>query len=164
MPKCYIMVGLPASGKSTFIGDFRLLHGSNYFVYSTDDVIDRVAKEKGLTYDEVFSDHIKQATKEANDGLHQAIVEGRDILWDQTNLTDKKRAKIMRTIGSGYQFFAVVAEPPVGLGEKAEWHGRLANRPGKTIPKPVLDSMLNSYVKPTFKEGFQEIIDITNWE
>lgn len=163
MPKCYIMVGLPASGKSTFIGDFRLLHGPDYFVYSTDDVIDRIAKEKGLTYDEAFSDHIKEATKEANEGLHQSIVEGRDILWDQTNLTDKKRAKIMRTIGSSYQFFAVVAEPPVGLGEKAKWRQRLAHRPGKTIPSPVLDSMLNSYVEPTLKEGFQEIIDITNW-
>ena len=154
---CTVMVGLPGLGKSTLIeGMYKL----DTFIYSTDHYIENIAKMRGLTYDDVFSETIKEATEMCNDGLDSAIADGLDIVWDQTNLGIGKRRKIInRMKQAGYQVRCVCIVPPEEghFSDLKDWKYRLSNRPGKTIPDHVLSNMYKSFVMPTIEEGFDMI-------
>lgn len=154
---CTVMVGLPGLGKATLIeGMYKL----DTFIYSTDHYIENIAKMRGLTYDDVFSETIKEATEMCNDGLDSAIADGLDIVWDQTNLGIGKRRKIInRMKQAGYQVRCVCIVPPEEghFSDLKDWKYRLSNRPGKTIPDHVLSNMYKSFVMPTIEEGFDMI-------
>lgn len=162
-PICTVMVGLPGLGKSTLVESERAIYkGIDFpvFVYSTDDLLEAAAKELGSTYDEVFETLIKSVTEAANGSLDVAIKKRQDIIWDQTNLGAKKRAKIInRMRQAGYQVRGVCIVPPESDydGSKEDWVERLANRPGKTIPQHILSNMIDSFVQPTVAEGFDMI-------
>ena len=162
-PICTVMVGLPGLGKSTLVESERAIYeGIDFpvFVYSTDSLLETAAKELGSTYDEVFETMIKSVTEAANASLDVAIKERQDIIWDQTNLGVKKRAKIInRMRQAGYQIRCVCVVPPASdyTGDKEDWVQRLANRPGKTIPQHILTNMIESFVVPSKEEGFDMI-------
>lgn len=163
MTKIYIMCGVPASGKSTLRA--KLLKNSpNAFVYSTDDYIEDRAREEGKTYNEVFSEAIKGADKAISYYLGKAIREGKDIIWDQTNLTPAKRRKIVNRIVNLNNELDVPNDlvfliEAVRLPEKsaiADWvelARRIKGRPGKVIPFDVVTSMVDNYVLPTSEEA-----------
>lgn len=162
-PICTVMVGLPATGKST-IANFGLGVYDRIempvFVYSTDQFIEDAATHFGKTYDEMFEDNIKAATASMNDLLDDAIKEQKDIIWDQTNLGVGKRRKIInRMKQAGYQVRCACIMPPEPghISDQTEWKHRLNNRPGKNIPNHILVNMIESYVVPTIDEGFDVI-------
>jgi tRNA uridine 5-carbamoylmethylation protein Kti12 len=162
-PICTVMVGLPGLGKSTLVEDQRKVYeriDMDVFVYSTDNILERIAKFLGKTYDDVFEKHIKSATAEADIDLAEAIKNRQDIIFDQTNLGVSKRRKIInRMKQAGYQVRCECIVPPESDydGDKEDWAQRLANRPGKTIPQHVLSNMIESFVEPTIDEGFDMI-------
>ena len=101
-PVCTVMVGLPASGKSTRVSDMTRMD-PDLFVYSTDNYIEKCAKQNGQTYNEAFAEFIEPATKYMNEMLDVAIRSKQDIIWDQTNLGVGKRRKIInRMKHAGY--------------------------------------------------------------
>ena len=160
-PICTVMVGLPGTGKSTLVNSERAIYAGidmPVFVYSTDDLIEAAAKELSSTYDEVFETLIKSVTEAANASLDTAVKWRQDIIWDQTNLGVKKRAKIInRMRQAGYQVRCVCIVSPGGDSQMEDWQHRLATRPGKTIPNSVLSSMYSSFAMPTVDEGFDMI-------
>lgn len=162
-PICYVMVGLPGLGKSTLVKDQRKVYERidiDVFVYSTDGILERIADFLGKTYDNVFEEHIKSATAEADIDLAHAIKERQDIIWDQTNLSAKKRAKIInRMRQAGYQVRCECIIPPEAgwIDDQKAWAYRLRNRPGKTIPQHIMNNMIESFVVPTADEGFDMI-------
>jgi predicted kinase len=153
MPKCIMLVGVPGSGKSTWLKDG---YTEGYEVISTDDIIDYVSFLYGMTYDEAFSDLIKFAEKAMWKQLETAAKLKQDIIIDRTNLTANSRRKFFRFL-KGYTFEAIVFPTP----DKQEWERRLNSRPGKTIPKRVLESMLFGMEMPTEEEGFSNICSMT---
>ncbi len=156
-PVCTVMVGLPACGKSTRVGALTAVN-PELFVYSTDNHIEQCAKQNGWTYDQAFAEFIESATKHMNQQLDIAIRSRQDVVWDQTNLGAKKRAKtINRMRNAGYRVECECIRPPMTDDEVDEWMNRLVNRPGKTIPPHVMESMMDSYVKPTEDEGFDTV-------
>lgn len=158
-PTCYVMVGVPATGKSTHIQKMVQMD-PDLFVYSTDNFIDRVATEEGKTYSEVFADTIDEATKTMNSWLDTTIRERGNIAWDQTNLGVKKRAKIVRRLrNAGYNVEAIVFmhPDPVDTVGIYEWRERLEGRPGKIIPEHVLENMIERFEMPSYNEGFEKI-------
>lgn len=165
MPKpiCTVMVGLPGLGKSTLVDFQRKIYDSidmDFFVYSTDGILERIAAFLGKTYDDVFEKHIKSAAAEADIDLAYAIKERQDVIFDQTNLGVGKRRKIInRMKQAGYQVRCDCIVPPESDydGDKEDWVQRLANRPGKTIPQNVLTNMIESFMMPTTEEGFDMI-------
>jgi len=152
-PTLFMMVGLPGSGKSTRISEWRELF--DFALLSTDDFIETVAKEKGLTYDDVFSREIKRASHALHRDLKDALSEDRNIVWDQTNVAPKGRKKKLKGIPDRYYKVAVVFDV-----DDAELERRLAKRSeetGKTIPPHVLRSMSESFLYPTKEEGFDKV-------
>lgn len=159
-PVCTVMVGLPAMGKSTRVAALATMN-PDVFVYSTDNYIERCAKQNGWTYDQAFAEFIEPATKYMNEMLDIAMRSKQDIVWDQTNLGAKKRAKIInRMRQAGYDVECECIVPPESDydGSKEDWAQRLANRPGKTIPDNILYSMMDSFVMPSVEEGFERVV------
>lgn len=139
-----MLVGLPGSGKSTYAagmsGDFTYL--------STDALVEARAAELGLTYNDVWPDYIGEATRIVNEDFRAAVKARRDIVWDQTNLSAKKRRRVLS------QLPGVCRVVTVHEGIRQD---RLLRRPGKTIPAHVDKSMRETFVYPDKDEGFDEI-------
>ena len=150
MAKCYQLIGVPGSGKSTWIDtqDWALSCAK----VSTDKWVEIYAKEVGRTYSQVFKDFMPTAVDLMAKEVVVAREMGRDIIWDQTSTTVKSRARKFQMLPD-YQHIAVVFTTP----EHKELIRRLMNRPGKDIPDHVITSMIASFEMPTLDEGFTEI-------
>ena len=159
LPCVVVLVGLPGSGKS-FARNTAVTTGasSNSYQYSTDDLIEILAGKAGKTYTEGFEEFSGPATKMANEELGQAIDAGRGIIWDQTNMSDKKRGKILSRFKKGYRRECICILPPFTAEQQIELERRLKDRPGKEIPNFVMANMLKSFVLPSLEEGFNRVM------
>lgn len=154
-PTAYILVGVPGSGKSTWYRNNQdLLAGAVYA--SSDFILEREAERQGRTYDEVHPEYINTAVEMMLAVVVNAMDQGRDIVWDQTNPTAKVRRKKTAML-HGYHRIAVVFPVP-----STEEHQRRLARPGKTIPAHILRSQCEHFTVPTLEEGFDEIWMIDN--
>jgi len=156
MPKAYILVGVPGSGKSTWISKAPF-DWSNTVIASTDTYVEREAKKQGKTYSEVFNDVMPNAVKHMTQTVINAIKNNQDIVWDQTSTSKHARAKKIRMLPDNYEIIAIVFSTP---GQQ-ELSRRLASRPGKTIPNEVIQTMINKWEEPTEDEGFDKIIHVS---
>jgi len=150
MPKVYMLIGVPGSGKSTWIKAQNWTDGVP--VISSDRFIDEHAERVGKTYNEVFKEYAPIAMKLMDNQARVCHANQVDCIWDQTNTSAKSR-KSKLAILSDYEKIAVVFRTP----EKAEHDRRLNSRPGKAIPENVMRSMINNFEMPTEEEGFKEI-------
>lgn len=150
MPTAYILVGVPGSGKSTWIKN--QMWTKDCAVVSTDAYIDAVAARLGKTYNEVFKDNMNDAVSHMLNAVSDAVDAGKDIIWDQTSVSVASRKKKFNVL-KGYTMIAVVFHTP----EAGEWQRRINSRPGKHIPAHVLESMANSFEMPTLEEGFDQV-------
>ena len=150
MARCYQLVGVPGSGKSTWIDsqDWALTCAR----VSTDKWVEIYAKEVGKTYSEVFVDFMPTAVDLMAKEVVVAREMNRDIIWDQTSTTLASRTRKFNMLPD-YEHIAVVFKTP----EHKELMRRLMNRPGKEIPDHVIYSMIGSWEDPTLDEGFKEI-------
>lgn len=149
-PKLYMMVGVPGSGKSTWIKKQNWALGLT--VVSTDVFVEDYAKAKGKTYFEVFEEYMPTAVNLMSEQVVFAREHGHTIIWDQTSTTIASRAKKFRMLPE-YYAIAVVFRIPA----PAELQKRLASRPEKVIPYEVMDDMIAKWQEPTEDEGFKEI-------
>ena len=150
MAKAYILVGVPASGKTTWLEGQTWAVGMEYI--STDVYVEKFAKRLGKTYNEVFDEVMPRAVRLMTRAVVRARAAGRDIIWDQTNTTVKSRARKFHMLPD-YWHIAVVFPTP-----STEEHARrLASRPGKSIPEHVVRSMIDNFEWPTEEEGYKEI-------
>lgn len=150
MPRCYQMVGVPGSGKSTWIAQQDWAR--DCVIVSTDDLVEQEARRQGRTYSEVFADFMPTAVQLMADAVIVAREKGMDIIWDQTSTTVKTRARKFNMLPD-YEHIAVVFKTP----EHKELVRRLFSRPGKEIPEHVIASMIASFEMPDEQEGFKEI-------
>ena len=150
MPTMYMLIGVPASGKSTWVEKNK----GNALVISSDALIEEYADDNGKTYDEVFKGQIKIATKIALEHAEAAFAADQDVIWDQTNITKKSRKSKLAMAPEHYRKTAVFFATPL----EEEWQRRLNSRPGKSIPAHILDSMVEMLEMPELDEGWH-IID-----
>lgn len=151
-PVCYILVGVPGSGKSTWIAN-QPFDWNKTVIASTDNYIERQAKEQGKTYNDVFKAEMPGAIKHMANTVADAVKQKLDIVWDQTSTTVAARAKKLRMLTPDYKKIAIVFNTP----EAKEHDRRLASRPGKAIPDQVMSGMKKNFVMPTREEGFDEV-------
>ena len=146
------MVGVPGSGKSTWIKNQTWALGLP--VVSTDAFVEDYARKQGKTYSEVFQEYMPIAVKLM---ANQALIcqaNKLDVIWDQTSTTIATRAKKIRMLPEYYKIAVVMKTPST-----AELEKRLASRPGKEIPWEVVSNMAQQLEAepPTLEEGFDEI-------
>jgi predicted kinase len=151
MPKFYMMIGVPGSGKSTWIARNNK---AGIMIASSDAYIDRVAERQGKTYNDVFKNSVKAATQYANQVANQAFDLNLDLIWDQTNTSKKTRAAKLAMVPDHYEKIAVYFPTP----SPEELQKRLASREGKHIPDNVIQSMIANLEPPSKNEGFDRII------
>ena len=150
MSTCYQLVGVPGSGKTTWIKNQRWALGLT--VVSTDVFMEDYARAQHKTYSEVFTEYMPTAIDLMVEQVLFAREHGHAIIWDQTNTTIAKRSKKFRMLPE-YKHIAVVLETP----SRIELKRRLASRPGKEIPDAVMEEMLRNFQMPTEREGFKQI-------
>lgn len=155
-PVLWMLVGVPGSGKSTWITKVDVLEegrGRDTTVLSTDFFIECAAKRRGMTYNEVFQDTIKHANRMMYAHLDWALAHDHNIIWDQTNTSRKSRKEKLAKIPDHYKKIAVFFPTP----DIEELERRLASRPGKIIPKGVMQNMIDCLNQPMLEEGFDEV-------
>jgi len=150
MAKCYQLIGVPGSGKSTWIKNQKWALGLT--IVSTDVFVEDYARSVGKTYSEVFTEYMPKAVDLMVEQVVNARKLGHDIIWDQTSTTIASRTRKFNMLPD-YEHIAVVFATP----EKAELERRLASRPGKEIPADVIEQMIDGFEMPTEDEGFTEI-------
>jgi predicted kinase len=151
MPKCTILVGVPGSGKSTWL--FKNMSIEKRLV-STDNIIESLATGYGFTYNDIFKETIRFADMVMIKWMIEAAEAGYDLYVDRTNMSIKARKQFIDKLKPyGYEFECVVFPTP----DPEEWKRRLDSRPGKTIPQDAIDRMVASYEEPTSSEGFSKI-------
>jgi predicted kinase len=145
-----MLVGVPGSGKSTWVGDQSWAKNCVYL--SSDKFIEDYAMSVEKTYNAVFNEYVKTATHLLTKHAITTNVAETDAIWDQTNLTVKSRASKLKLFPC-YKKIAVVFATP----DTHELARRLASRPGKSISDAIMASMTSIFQMPTTEEGFDEI-------
>lgn len=165
-PYFWMLIGAPASGKTTYRN--RLIANSRVpkVVLSTDDKIEacRVAWSeadgRALSYAEAFDGVDMQCLEdEMREEMIAAVAARQDIMLDRTNLTFKSRARWLSLLTPDYYRFGVVCELP-----RTELDRRLAQREvmeGKSIPAQAIDDMLATYQRPVVGE-FDSVLSGAN--
>jgi len=149
----YVLVGVPGSGKSTWIGH-QAFDWDNTVIVSTDRHVERYAKSVGKTYSEVFGDYISTAVNLMASDAREAFAANKDVVWDQTSTSVNTRAKKLHMAPTHYTKVAVVFKTPT-----AKLHTKMLDRPGKSIPIEIVDDMIARFVYPTVDEGFDRIVN-----
>jgi len=152
MPTYTMLIGVPGSGKSTWISKQPIDWG-NTVLASTDHFIEMQAKAQGKTYSQVFQSEIKAATNHMNKAIADALANGFDVIHDQTNVTAKARRAKLANVPETYRKVAVFFSTP----NNAELKRRLDSRAGKTIPANVVIGMASQLEMPTEEEGFDQV-------
>lgn len=154
-PILTFLIGLPATGKSTFLTKKLDRCVSKYHIASTDDILERYAQEDGTTYDAVWNTRFKEAETEFREGIMLAARAGIDIYVDRTNVFASARRKVMLWVESStkvaYKRIGVVFPTP----EDAILKERLRNREeltGKHVPWDAIETMRENMVDPSHGE------------
>lgn len=159
------MIGLPGTGKSTFINTrlANLLDYSDDFfkeqsvIISNDQVLEEYAAREGLTYSEAFGkvpyEHIGvECFRRFNEAVSKEIP---NIIIDNTHMTQKSRSKYR---AKNYDLTCVIFT----VVNHREHLRRLSERTvtGKVIPSSVIESMKQQYEVPSVTEGFNNFIQV----
>jgi predicted kinase len=150
VPKCYQLIGVPASGKSTWVKSQDWI--SDCVIVSTDNFVERHAAEVGKTYNDVFKEYMPTAVRLMAEQVTEARQQSKDIIWDQTSTSVVSRKKKFNMLPDYYHIAVVFRTPPID-----ELKIRLSSRPGKNIPWHVVSSMIDNFEMPDVSEGFKEI-------
>jgi predicted kinase len=156
MPKMIILIGPPASGKSTWRESFLAGQTEEWVIASTDDLVDAWAAQRGLTYNEA---HGKAPWGDFNKTFKYAVrnaqTAGKNIIIDRTSMSAKNRRDYFKNLPEGYEVEAVVFVVP-----QPELERRMKERfeaTGKSVPHVALLSMNARYQSPSTDEGFTKI-------
>ncbi|XP_077243305.1 uncharacterized protein LOC143883870 [Tasmannia lanceolata] len=157
-----MMVGLPASGKSTWAEKWVKEHPEKRYVLLGTNLALEQMKVPGLlrkqNYGERFDRLMDRATLIFNTLLARAAKTPRNYILDQTNVYKGARKRKIKPFVN-YQKIAVVVFPtPDELKFRAE---KRFKEMGKEVPADAVNEMLANYVLPMSKDmpGADEFFD-----
>ena len=140
----YMMVGIPGSGKSTWI---QTHVESNWIVLSPDAIL-----EQRYNY-HWTPERAAEAWAESYRSFGALLLKGATIVWDATLISPIIRAAILHTSkGAGYRVEAVFCDTPVEICVE-----RNAKRAREPVPESTIRRMADSLIAPTEEEGFDRI-------
>ena len=146
------LVGLQASGKSTYVNKYL----KEYEIISNDYYTEMYAKKKNMTYTEAWNemDYDKDIKYKSMKQFNKAVKAGKNIVIDNTNMTKKSRQYYIDNIPKNYKKIAILFKiPEKELKKRLEKRGK---ETGKVIPWKVIENMKAKY-EPPKKGEFDEI-------
>ncbi|KAK2393438.1 heterogeneous nuclear ribonucleoprotein U protein [Trifolium repens] len=148
-----MLVGLPASGKTTWAEKWVKEHPEKRYVLLGTNLILEQMKVPGLlrksNYGERFDRLMDKATAMFNVILSRAANVPRNYIIDQTNVYKNARRRKLKPFAD-YQKIAVVVFPkPEELKRRSE---KRFNEMGKEVPADALNNMIANYVLPKSKD------------
>ena len=149
MNTLYITVGLPGSGKSTYVKNFIKDKDIEYL--SSDSLRAVYGKsEEDQTVTPLVFGHIKRKVDEL-------LKDGRNVLVDATSVNRKERSDYINTAKKyGAKVVAIVFKMDrQGLIDRNKKRGEQG---GRVVPDFVIDKMLNKFEEPSYSEGIDVII------
>jgi predicted kinase len=151
-PTVTMLIGAQGTGKTTL---YKGIAADLGFVQllSTDEIIERIAKENGVSYTEAYPGNIGFAEDWMMNDLANAVARQQSIIVDRTNMSRDARAKILTHIPGHYLRFAVILSvDPIEQNRRLNFRAQT----GKSIPQSVVADTLARYEPPT-KSEFDEI-------
>jgi len=145
----YITVGLPGSGKSTYVKNFIKDKDVEYL--SSDELRAIYGKdETDQSVTSIVFGHIKRKVDEF-------LKDGKNVLVDATSVNRKERSDYINTAKKyGAKVVAIVFKMDrQGLIERNKKRGEQG---GREVPTFVIDKMLAKYEEPSYDEGIDVII------
>ena len=141
MQTLYMMVGLPGSGKS-YHAEEALINDGNTEIVSSDEI------RKELFGDENDQTHNNEVFNEVHNRIKKLFAAGKNVVYDATNLSRKRRGAFLNTIPKEIRKVAVVmcTELDVCLKQNAQRE--------RKVPEEVIMRMLKHMTVPTTEEGF----------
>lgn len=154
MPHLIMLSGPSGSGKTTYRQNL-LKSFPRAKILSSDDIIEDLAKQHDMDYQEAFVAFSQDVSEELELRLQRIISRGHDLIWDQTNLSCKKRLQALEMIPDSYTFTAVCFEAPKDLiFERVRQREQATS---KHIPEDILKDQIDAYERPHFDEGFDSV-------
>lgn len=141
-----LLIGLPASGKSTWAK--RYVTDRKFAALISSDSI-----REELYGDETTQGDNNKIFSLVRERAEEALKEGKDVVIDATNMTIKDRSAyfdIAKTYGATVT--GILFDTPV------EECKRRNSKRDRVVPDFVYDKMLNRYEEPKLSEGFWMLI------
>jgi len=148
MTRFMMLVGLPASGKSS-MADF--LSTIDYNIHSSDEI----RKELFGSYDMVEKEHHVKVFEELHKRIKRDLKEGKNVVYDATNINRKRRMGFLQELKNikchkTALFFATSYEECLGRNNFRE----------KSVPEEVIKRMYMNFDLPFYFEGWDKITPI----
>ena len=139
-----IIIGIPGSGKSNYAKKCLLTNNSVYL--SSDDIRIELYGFEDQTHNDVVFETMKKRTL-------NALKEGKDVIYDATNLNKKRRSGIINEAHKlDAQIDAYLCCTPINIILE-----RNITRAERQLPWDKLVQMIQSIEPPMYYEGFDNI-------
>lgn len=148
IPTLSILIGLPGTGKTTYAKKY-FNYGDNIVYLSSDDI--RVEYKNDIENQKVFQIMHKRCK--------EALQNGKDVVFDATNIVKKRRKELIRQMSSIGQINidAYMFCMPIEMILENN-----LTRTERTIPFDTIVNYLRSLDVPMYYEGFNNIYLINN--
>lgn len=139
-----IMIGIPGSGKSNYAKKCLINYNTEYL--SSDDIRIELYGFEDQTHNDVVFETMKKRTL-------NALREGKDVIYDATNLSKKRRSSIISEARKlSAQINAYLCCTPINIILE-----RNITRVERQLPWDKLVQMIQSIEPPMYYEGFDNI-------
>ena len=142
-PKFIMLVGIPGSGKSTHAKS--LIHTTNGIHLSSDGI------RAELYGDESTQGNPSEVFELMHKRTLEALANGKNVIYDATNITRKDRASIMSKIPKYVETECHIVWAPIETCIERD------SKRERTVGKEVIDRMLKRFQAPYYDEGFDSI-------
>ena len=163
MPTVFMLIGLPGSGKSTYAKKLKnKIENNNHkaVIISADEIRKEVFGDEAIQKNEQYdSSHVFVI---ADNRIKLAMLEGKNIIFDATNINRKKRKAFLTNINKShflalkntnyvYSYQAVLIATPYEKCLKNNLNRR------RVVPEEVIKRMMCNFEVPMKFEGWDRI-------